>query len=161
MPLFSILLIAIDQLLKFTMLRVLDYGDSIPIIKGFFSLTLVYNTGAAFGILEGRRGLFLVLPILTAVLILVLYIRSREKNRLLVPLGLILSGTIGNFIDRLRFGYVIDFFDLYYQSWHWPAFNIADSCICFGVLLFFLQMTRPVRGRASNGVRRKDASSPN
>jgi len=152
MPLFSItlLLVAIDQLLKFTMLRILGYGDSIPIIKGFFSLTLVYNTGAAFGILEGRQGLFLVLPILTAVLILVLYIRSKERNRLLLPLGLILSGTIGNFIDRLRFGYVIDFFDLYYHTWHWPAFNIADSCICFGVLLLFLQM-----------IRRKDASSPN
>lgn len=148
--LISLLVIAIDQLLKFTMLQVLVYGDSIPIINNFFSLTLVYNTGAAFGILPGRRGLFLILPVLTIGFILVLYAGSREKRMLSVPLGLLLGGTIGNFIDRLRFGYVIDFFDLYYRGWHWPAFNVADSCICFGVLLLFFQM-----------VKKKDAPSPN
>lgn len=148
--LISLLVIAIDQLFKFTMLQVLVYGDSIPIINNFFSLTLVYNTGAAFGILQGWQGLFLVLPVLTAVLILFLYIKSKDKRGLLFPLGLLLGGTLGNFIDRLRVGYVIDFFDLYYRSWHWPAFNIADSCICFGVLLLFFQLTR-----------RKDAASPN
>lgn len=148
--LISLLVIAIDQLLKFTMLQVLVYGDSIPIINNFFSLTLVYNTGAAFGILQGRRGLFLILPVLTIGFILVLYAGSREKRMLSVPLGLLLGGTIGNFIDRLRFGYVIDFFDLYYRGWHWPAFNVADSCICFGVLLLFFQM-----------VKKKDAPSPN
>lgn len=151
MPLFliSFLVIAIDQLLKFVMLKVLVYNESIPIIKGFFSLTLVYNTGAAFGILQGRHGLFLFLPVLTVALILILYIRSKEKKKLIMPLGLLLGGTIGNLIDRLRYGYVIDFFDLFFRNWHWPVFNIADSCICIGVLLLFLQV-----------MRRKNVSSP-
>lgn len=135
--------------MKFTMLRILSHGDSVPVIKGFFSLTLVYNTGAAFGILQGRQGLFIILPVLTVFLIFVLYIKSKEKGRLIIPLGLLAGGTLGNFIDRLRYGHVVDFFDLFYRSWHWPAFNIADSSICFGVFLLFFQV-----------VRKKDASGP-
>lgn len=140
--LISFFVVAIDQLFKFMVLKLLVYGDSIPVIKGFFSLTLVFNTGAAFGILQGRHNLFLFLPLLTIILILFLYIRSKEKQKLLIPLGLLLGGTIGNFIDRLRYGYVIDFFDLFFRSWHWPAFNIADSCICFGVLVLLFQLAK-------------------
>lgn len=147
--LISFLVVILDQLFKFMMLRILAHGDSIQIIKGFFSLTLVYNTGAAFGILQGRKLLFIILPILTVLLIIILYIKSKEKDRLSIPLGFLMGGTLGNFIDRLLYGYVVDFFDLYYRSWHWPAFNIADSCICFGVFLLFFQT-----------IRKKDASGP-
>lgn len=149
-PLFLIssLVVIVDQLLKFIVTKVLVYSESVPIIDGFFSLTLVYNTGAAFGILRGRRGLFLILPILTIVLVLGLYVKTKERQMLWIPLGLLLGGTIGNLIDRLRCGFVIDFFDIYLGSWHWPAFNIADSCICLGVLLLFLQMLK--RPHASN-----------
>lgn len=142
MPFFliSFLVVVIDQLLKFMMIKTLVYSESVPIIKGFFSLTLVYNTGAAFGILRGKQNLFLILPILTIGLILILYIKSKERQKILVPLGLLLGGTIGNLVDRLRYGFVVDFFDLYFRSWHWPAFNIADASICFGVLLLFLQV---------------------
>lgn len=120
--------------------HVMVYGDSILIIKGFFSFTLVYNKGAAFGIMHGSQGLFLFLPVLTIGLIAVLYIKSKERNKLLVPFGLLLGGTIGNFIDRLMYGYVVDFFDLFFRNWHWPAFNIADSCICFGVIILLFQI---------------------
>lgn len=139
--LISFFVVALDQLFKFIMLKVLVYGDSIPVIKGLFSFTLVFNTGAAFGILQGRHSLFLFLPILTIALILILFFRSKEKQKLIISLGLLLGGTIGNFIDRLRFGYVVDFFDLYFRSWHWPVFNIADSCICFGVLFLLFKLT--------------------
>lgn len=136
----SSFVIAVDQFLKIMVLRLLVYGDSIPVIEGFFSLTLVFNTGAAFGILQGKKDLFLILPVLTIIFILILYIRAKEKQKIAIPLGLLLGGTIGNFIDRLRFGYVVDFFDLFFRSWHWPAFNIADSCICLGVFLLLFRL---------------------
>lgn len=139
---FSFLIIVLDQIVKRVMLDVLVYGISIPLIKGFFSLTLVFNTGAAFGILQGQRGFFLVLPVVTSFFVIILFFKSKQKDRYVVPLGLLLGGTIGNFIDRLRFGYVIDFFDLYFRSWHWPAFNIADACICTGVFLLFFACIR-------------------
>lgn len=120
------------------MLQILLYGGSIPVIKGFFSLTLVFNRGAVFGIMQEHQILFLILPVLTVVVILILYFKSKEKQGLILPAGLLVGGTIGNFVDRLRHGYVIDFFDLFYRTWHWPAFNIADACICFGVLLILL-----------------------
>lgn len=120
------------------MLQILLYGGSIPVIKGFFSLTLVFNRGAVFGIMQEYQILFLILPVLTVVVILILYFKSKEKQGLILPAGLLVGGTIGNFVDRLRHGYVIDFFDLFYRTWHWPAFNIADACICFGVLLILL-----------------------
>lgn len=140
--LISLLVIFADQLLKWVMLAVLVYGSSISVINGFFSLTLVYNTGAAFGIMRGWTHLFLVLPIVTAAIILFIYIKSRQKEKLLLPLALLLGGTLGNFIDRVKYGYVVDFFDLFFRSYHWPAFNIADACICFGVFLLFFNMIK-------------------
>lgn len=140
--LISLLVTALDQLWKFMIQKVLVYGDSVSVIRGFFSITLVFNTGAAFGIMKDWQGVFIILPILTIFLILILFIKSKDKQRLLIPFGLLLGGTIGNFIDRLKYGYVVDFFDLFFKSWHWPAFNIADACICFGVLLLLLQIRK-------------------
>ena len=138
----AFLIVAADQLVKFVMLKVLVYGSPVVIIKEFFSLTLVFNTGAAFGILRGWRSLFIFLPILTVVLIIILFFKSRNKKKLVVSLALILGGTIGNLVDRIRYGCVVDFLDLYFQKWHWPAFNIADICICLGVLLFLVRLLR-------------------
>lgn len=138
----AFLIIAADQLLKFIMLRVLVYGNPISVIRGFFSLTLVFNTGAAFGILCEQQGLFILLPVLTTVFIVTLYLKSRDQKKLMVPLALLLGGTIGNFIDRVRYGCVVDFLDVYFAKWHWPAFNIADICICVGVLLFLIRLLK-------------------
>lgn len=135
-------IVAIDQFLKWNMLEMLVYGNTVPVVKNYFSLTLVFNTGAAFGILQGKKYLFLVLPFLTVIFIFVLFIKSKNKNNLVIPLSLLLGGTIGNLIDRLKYGYVVDFFDFFFRRWHWPAFNIADMCICFGMVLIFLQMIR-------------------
>lgn len=129
------------------MINVLTYGIPVPVIKGVFSLTLVFNTGAAFGILPGSQTLFLILPVLTIILMLCLFVKAKNRENLILPLALLLGGTIGNFIDRLRFGYVIDFFDFYWRTSHWPAFNFADASICMGIVMLVWQI---VRGNASS-----------
>jgi signal peptidase II len=132
--------IIIDQLLKWVMLNMLIYGDPVPVIQKYFSLTLVFNKGAAFGILQGKKYFFLILPVVTIIILLFIYLSSKDKKEFIMPFGLLIGGTVGNFIDRLKYGYVIDFFDFYIKEWHWPAFNIADSCICIGVFLLFMKM---------------------
>lgn len=123
-------------------LEVLIFGHAVPVIKGFFDLNLVFNAGAAFGIFTGQKFLFLILPLITTLIVLIVFFRLQAKSRLLWPLGLLLGGIIGNFIDRVRFGYVVDFFDFYWRNYHWPAFNIADTCICIGVGLLFCQLLK-------------------
>lgn len=136
----TFLVTSIDQMWKYIMINVLIYGYSFPVIKGFLSFTLVFNTGAAFGIFPDKQYLFLILPVVAIILILVLYIKSAKKEPLVIPMALLLGGTVGNFIDRLRFGYVIDFFDFYWNTYHWPAFNFADTSICLGVVLLICRM---------------------
>jgi signal peptidase II len=119
---------------------------SIPIVDGFFSLTYVRNTGAAFGIFAGSHEVFR-LPFLIGVsilaigFILVMLKRLRDAaTGLVTALTFILGGAIGNLIDRVLHGEVIDFLDVYYSNYHWPAFNLADSFITVGVTitLFYL-----------------------
>ena len=119
---------------------------SISIVDGFFSLTYVRNTGAAFGIFAGSHEVFR-LPFLIGVsilaigFILVMLKRLRDDaTGLVTALTFILGGAIGNLIDRVRHGEVIDFLDVYYSNYHWPAFNLADSFITVGVTitLFYL-----------------------
>jgi signal peptidase II len=111
---------------------------------GFFRLTHVHNTGAAFGLFPDQSQLLTVFAIIagTVVLFFVLYgyryFPWLEKSSVLVTLGLVLSGTAGNLIDRLRYGYVIDFIDFSY----WPAFNVADSAVTIGVIAFAVLMLR-------------------
>ena len=127
------------------MVNVLTYGDPVSVIEGFFALTLVFNTGAAFGMFQSSQKLFLILPVLTVILVLILFVKSKDKQNMVLPLALLLGGTIGNFIDRVRWGYVIDFFDFYWGSFHWPAFNFADAGICMGILLLVWQIAiKPV-----------------
>ncbi|MCS6893322.1 MAG: signal peptidase II [Deltaproteobacteria bacterium] len=120
----------------------LALGDSVPVIEGFFNITLVYNYGFAFGTLTHAS--WLIKSILTLVIIAFLsflgyWIYDKETyfwRRF--SLVLILAGGIGNLIDRLVFGYVRDFFDFYLQEFHWPAFNFADIYISCGVVLFLI-----------------------
>ena len=113
--------------------------QSIPIIDGLFNLTYVRNTGAAFGIFAGsaeifRRPFLILVSILASVFIIVMMKRLAEKEtELVIGLSFILGGAIGNLIDRVIYGEVIDFLDFYWRNYHWPAFNIADSFITIGV----------------------------
>ena len=134
--------IVLDQLTKTIADTYLQFHQPVPLFP-MFNLTLSYNAGAAFSFLSEaggwQRWFFTVLAIVIS-LVLVVWIKRLKKDELwnAVALSLILGGAIGNVIDRILFGYVIDFLDVYYQQWHWPIFNIADSAISIGVavLLF-------------------------
>lgn len=135
----------LDQWTKHLVHGSFAWGESRPVVKGVFSLTYVRNSGAAFGILHKapphlRDPFFIVVPLVALFVILFLFVRL-PSNQLLTAtaLSLILSGAIGNLIDRLRFGYVIDFLDFFIKDYHWPAFNVADSCIVVGVGILFVQ----------------------
>ncbi|MDA1044027.1 MAG: signal peptidase II [Verrucomicrobia bacterium] len=128
-----------DQFTKHLAQTQLRLSQSIDVIPGFFDLTYVQNTGAAFGIFSGMN-LFLAIFSL-AMLLGMLVFRHHfltESVYSHVSLGLILAGIIGNLIDRLRWDYVIDFLDFYWGSHHFPAFNVADSAICIGVGIYLL-----------------------
>jgi signal peptidase II len=136
--------ITLDQVTKFYIHTTYRLHESTAVVPGFFNLTYVRNPGAAFGFLAEsapafREAFFLSLPPL-AVLLIIWFMRSlpdTHKTKI-IALSLIFGGALGNYIDRLRFKYVIDFLDFHYQTWSWPAFNIADSCIVIGVSLMIL-----------------------
>lgn len=125
-------ILSLDRLSKYFVSQNILLNQSLPVIKNIFHLTLIHNTGAAFGIFKNHNYLFIFISILA---ILFIYLQSRKEKStemiLKVSLALISSGTIGNLIDRIYFGYVIDFLDLRI----WPVFNIADSSITIGAIL--------------------------
>lgn len=129
-----IIIIGLDQSSKFIFNNNLVLNQSNPVIKGFFYLTLVHNRGAAFGILKNQLPLFILTSIF-AIILIYLNLKKSAGNRKLslngLALGLILAGATGNLIDRLVFGYVIDFLDFCV----WPVFNVADSAITVGAIL--------------------------
>lgn len=130
-------ILILDQFTKFLILKFIPENQSIVIIKNIFHLTLVKNTGAAFGIFRGAHP-FLTIISLIAIIIILTHLRSpallhkdKVNFKLKISLILILSGAMGNLIDRLRYGYIIDFLDFRI----WPVFNIADSSITIGAIL--------------------------
>jgi signal peptidase II len=140
----SLFAIVLDQATKLAVAASMPLYESIPLIPGLFNLTHVHNTGAAFSFLSQaggwQRWFFAALAVAVSVSLTLWMARLKKHEILLaVSISLILGGAIGNLIDRLAYGYVIDFLDVYYQSWHWPAFNIADSAICVGVALLILE----------------------
>jgi signal peptidase II len=107
----------------------------------FFNLVLTYNRGISFGLFNTPGGMnVLLFPLLAAVIVtmLILWLRRVESRFLAVAIGLVIGGAVGNVIDRIRLGAVVDFLDFYVGAWHWPAFNVADSAICLGVAAMLL-----------------------
>ncbi|ADH85875.1 signal peptidase II [Desulfurivibrio alkaliphilus] len=143
-----VLLLAVDQLSKLWVRAELALYESRQIIPGFFDLVHYTNPGIAFGLLADgdpgwRRFFFIGATVLALILLAVLYRHVRYQGRLyLYALALITSGALGNLLDRIRLGEVTDFLDFYWRDYHWPAFNIADSAITVGVLLFFVATWR-------------------
>ena len=149
----SVLSLLLDQASKLAVDGSMQLFESIPLLP-YFNLTYVHNTGAAFSFLSDaggwQRWLFAGLAVVMSSIIGLWLARLKQHETLMaVALALVLGGAIGNLIDRVAYGYVIDFLDVYYQDWHWPAFNIADSAICIGVALMLLE---------SFGVGRKENS---
>jgi signal peptidase II len=139
----SLLAVILDQGSKLAIAGSMKLYESIQIIP-FFRLTYVHNTGAAFSFLSEaggwQRWFFAGLALAISAVIAVWLTRLKKHETMLaVALALILGGAVGNLIDRLAYGYVIDFLDVYYESWHWPAFNIADSAITLGVMLMLAE----------------------
>jgi signal peptidase II len=140
--------VVLDIWTKQLVLRKIDLHEAIPVIPGFFQLVHVRNTGAAFGLGANASSklvpLLLNLGAIAVFCVVVVYaLRSAVADRLLQSgLHLILGGAIGNLLDRFRFGYVVDFLDVYVGRHHWPAFNVADSAICIGIALLLLDMRR-------------------
>ncbi len=142
-------IILIDQVTKITIEKRFEFGDVVT-VTDFFNLVLTYNKGAAFSFLataSGWQGGFLILVALAAsVFILYLLARHGHQRLFALALAMILGGAIGNVIDRITYGHVIDFLDFHWAGWHWPAFNLADSAIVGGAALLIVDELRRVRG---------------
>jgi len=140
---FTAFIVFMDQITKQYAEKNLIYGEAVEIFPGI-RMALLYNPGAAFGILSNQSGWqvgFLVgVSLLAAIgLVLWIWLQRDESFYTLLPLVLVLAGAIGNGIDRVRFGFVVDFISLYYERWSWPTFNVADLVISLGVLLLILK----------------------
>ena len=145
----AVIVILFDQLTKIAVAKVFAYGSS-HAIAPFFNLVLVYNRGAAFSFLAmaggWQRWAFTLLGIVAALVICYLLKRHGTQKMFCTALALILGGALGNVIDRLMYGHVIDFLDFHVGGWHWPAFNLADSAITIGAVLLVIDELRRVRG---------------
>jgi len=144
----TVLVVLLDQATKAWILATLRPHEGFPLIDGFFSIVHERNPGAAFGFLAGApplfRYLFFVAVTVAAIVLILHYLRvSRiEEPSLVSALALILAGAVGNLIDRIRFGEVVDFLDVYIGSHHWPAFNVADSAITVGAGVLMAALLR-------------------
>ena len=142
----ALAVILLDRATKLLIIRTLRLGHGIPVIPGFFDIVFVLNPGAAFGFLatlseQVRNPLFILISVVAVILIIFYHTRYLRSHRLVsVALGLVLGGAVGNLIDRLRYGMVVDFLDVHVGQYHWPAFNVADSAISIGVSLMILDM---------------------
>ncbi len=145
--LFAVLTLAgllLDQATKIYIDRSMRLFDSIPVIGNFFHITYVRNRGAAFSFLSEaswRLPFFIGVSLVAAIAIILAFRKLRDDQKLAqVALAMIFSGAVGNLVDRVRLGEVIDFLDAHWYRHHWPAFNVADSLICVGVFLLAVDM---------------------
>lgn len=146
----SVIVILLDQLTKAWVVRVLDYAENIPVLP-VLNITLRYNPGAAFSFLAGASGwqrwffIALAVGVSVALVIWLRRLNTRAQPLLACSLSLILAGAIGNVIDRVRLGHVVDFIHVYWRDWDFPAFNVADSAITIGAVLMLFDAFRESR----------------
>ena len=151
-------IVALDQATKAAVRARFDLGDSVAVLPGFFNLTRVHNSGAAFGMLNDIdfpfKTVLLAIVAAAALAGLASYAAGLPREHWVARLGLacIIGGAAGNLIDRLALGFVVDFFDFYWQGWHFWAFNIADAAITVGVAFMILDMLGVGRHRVSRTV---------
>jgi len=134
----TIIVILLDQIIKYIVSKYIQPSQSIPIIKDIIHLTYIQNTGAGFGILKGWNAILIFVSLIIIGIILFYFDRIIKEKQIHIPIALILGGAIGNLIDRVFLGHVIDFIDFRI----WPAFNISDSCITIGALWLIVYFWR-------------------
>ena len=149
----SLPLYGLDQVTKYLVRQfVSPDGHAVPIVTGFFDIVNVTNTGAAFGSFRNNNTFFVIVSSFALIVVVTLLVRHRSRDPWRdVSLALLLAGVLGNLTDRLLYGHVFDFllFDLHVPLAHpWPAFNVADSCICIAVLCFIIHSLRPAKSMA-------------
>lgn len=141
-------LVGLDQLTKWLIVRSIPLYGSVPVVPGFFNLTRIHNKGAIFGFFSRSatpltQGILAGVALAALALVVLYFLRTPASESLMrISLALILAGAIGNQVDRLARGYVVDFLDLYVNHWHWPFFNVADSCITIGAALLLVRLFR-------------------
>lgn len=142
-----IVLLAIDQISKFAVDANMKLQQSMDIVPGFFRITYLHNTGAAWSMLEGKMWFFYIITAIALVAMIYFYVRS-EKQDVMFKTGIVCmaAGTIGNLIDRLMFQYVRDFIDFIILGYDFPVFNVADMALCFGVFLIIIDILLEERG---------------
>ena len=147
----ALLVVLLDQLSKYWISAAFRYGEA-RAYSGFFNLVLTHNRGAAFSFLADaggwQRGFFITIALVAIVVISVLLVRHVRETLFCLSLSLILGGAIGNVVDRIALGYVVDFLDFHFSGWHWPAFNLADSAITAGAVLLVVDSLWPAKRRA-------------
>lgn len=132
---FSFIVLLIDQISKIVLDKVLVLGKSIKVFDKFLYITKVYNDGVSFSLFTGKRFVIIICSLLI-LLFLIFYMKKfKPCKRNIIAFSLIYGGLLGNLIDRIIYGYVIDFIDFYIFNYNYPIFNIADACICIGVLV--------------------------
>lgn len=145
-------LIVVDQASKLFFDSGLQYGERIHVLP-FFDFTLLYNPGAAFSFLADEAGwqrwFFTLLALAASVFILWMMYKNQGQRRMMLSLSLILGGAIGNVIDRIAYGHVVDFLLFYWRNWYYPAFNVADICITLGAMLLILDELLRLKGTRS------------
>jgi len=134
----TLLIIIIDQLTKLIISKNISINYSIPVIKNIFHITYIQNMGAGFGLFQGQQFILIWISIIVIGIIFYYYDKLPANKSIYLSIGLILSGTISNLIDRIRLNYVVDFIDFRI----WPAFNIADSCITVGAILLIVYLIK-------------------
>ncbi|HRR40137.1 MAG TPA: signal peptidase II [Syntrophales bacterium] len=153
-PLFfgvAALVVLLDQVTKYIVSTGMPLYSSIPVLDGLFSITYVRNPGAAFGFLATApvyfRAVFFITVTVAAIILILYYLRRYGFGdwKLTLALSLIMGGAVGNLVDRIRSGEVVDFFDVYIGPYHWPAFNVADSAISVGAVLLLIGMVGKTR----------------
>lgn len=159
-------IIVFDQVTKAMILERFRLGETVSVLTNYFNITYVQNKGAAFGMLAQanpafRIPFFVIVPL--AALASIAYIFRKipdQDTKLAIALSLVIGGAIGNLIDRVALGYVVDFLDFHWQwGYHFPAFNVADSAICVGVGLVILDLFAPEEGKSHRKGSRVNASS--
>ncbi|PHK50668.1 signal peptidase II [Staphylococcus edaphicus] len=137
----TIIILILDQITKFIVASSMKVGDSYEVIPNFLNITSHRNDGAAWGILSGKMSFFFIITVIILVILIVFFIKEAKNNLLMqIAISLLFAGALGNFIDRVLHGEVVDFVDTYIFGYNFPIFNVADSSLTIGVLLIIIAL---------------------